>query len=106
MGKVIVHGYMVYRCQKCNKEFRMWCEKGIEEGDDNHKPTPFVIRHTCGGFSKDISGLFRVNKPRPNPMLTYDAGYMVLPEGESYFANKEGSKCGVPVFFEEVADER
>ena len=103
MEKVIVHGYMVYRCEKCGKEFRMWCEKGIEDGE---KPSPFVIRHTCGGFAKDISGLFRIDKPRPNPMLTYDAGYMILPEGESYFANRKDSKCGVPTFFEEESDER
>ena len=104
MEKVMVHAYMVYRCEKCEKDFRMWCEKGIEDGD---KPSPFVIRHTCGGFAKDISGLFRINIPRPNPIVGYDVGYMILPEGESYFANKEGSECGMPVFCEESeSDER
>lgn len=103
MGKVMVHSYMVYRCEKCGKEFRMWCEKGIEDGE---KTSPFVITHTCGGFAKDISGLFRINKPRKNPMIDYDAGYMVLPEGESYFANKNGSNCGIAIFVEGKSDER
>lgn len=103
MGKVMVHAYMVYRCEKCEKDFRMWCEKGIEDGD---KPSPFTIRHTCGGFAKDITGLFRINRPIQNPMVGYDVGYMVLPEGESYFANKNGSNCGVAVLVEGESDER
>lgn len=88
MSKIYVHGYMVYKCENCGKEFRMWCEKGVEDGREttNSVPSPFVIRHNCGGFAKDISGLFRINKPRKNPMLDYDAGYMLLPENESYFA--------------------
>lgn len=98
MGKIMVHAYMVYKCEKCGKEFRMWCEKGIEE-EKNHKPSPFFIKHTCGGYAKDISGLFRINIARKHPLMIadYDAGYMVLPEGESYFANKKDSDCGVPV---------
>lgn len=91
MKKILVHAYMVYRCEKCGKEFRMWCEKGIEDGE---KPSPFAIECKCGGFASDISGLHRINKPRPNPLLNYDAGYMILPEGESYFGN-EGRECGV-----------
>lgn len=91
MSNVLVHAYMVYRCKECGKEFRMWCEKGIEDGE---KPSPFVIQCKCGGFASDISGLHRINKPRPNPLLNYDTGYMILPEGESYFGN-EGRDCGV-----------
>lgn len=53
----------------------MWCEKGIEDGE---KPSPFVIQCKCGGFASDISGLHRINKPRPNPLLNYDTGYMIL----------------------------
>lgn len=94
MGKIMVHGYMIYKCEKCNKTFRMWCEKGIEEGV---KPSPFIIMCSCGGFAKDISGLFRINKPRKNPMIDYDAGYMELPENESYFANEKDCEHGIPV---------
>ena len=93
--KIYVHGYMVYRCEKCKSVFRMWCEKGIEEGG---KPSPMVISHTCGGFAINISWLFRINKQGSNKILNYDTGYMLLPDGESYFANIRDRDSGVPIF--------
>lgn len=106
MTKIFVHGYMVYRCEKCGKEFRMWCEKGVEDGNETQHsvPSPFVIHHSCGGFAQDISGLFRINKPRPNPMLDYDAGYMLLPEKESYFAYDKNKDCGIAVLKESESE--
>ena len=95
MSKIFVHGYMVYRCEKCGKEFRMWCEKGVEDRNEtlHSVPSPFVIHHSCGGFAQDISGLFR-----------YDAGYMLLPEKESYFAYDKNKDCGIAVLKESESE--
>jgi len=95
--KILVHGYMVYKCDKCGQEFRMWCEKGVEDGPDtlHSVPSPFGIRHTCGGWAKDITGLYRINKPKPNPFISYDAGLMLLPDNENYFGFDKGRDCAV-----------
>lgn len=94
-SRVLVHAYMIYRCEKCNKVFRMWCEKGIEDGT---KPSPFIIGHKCGGLAKDISGLYRINYPFRNRNEEFRTNYMILPEEESYFANKNNCDHGVAVF--------
>ena len=52
--EMLVHGAMKYRCEKCDKEWWMFLEKGIEEFGENHKPTPFTIRCKCGGIARDI----------------------------------------------------
>lgn len=86
--EILVHGSMVYKCERCGKTWRMFLEKGIEEFGDNHKPSPFIIRcKECGGVSKDISGIIKFA----------GGGYYPLPAGASYFANKEDSDCGVPI---------
>lgn len=86
--KILVHGSMIYRCERCGREWRMYLEKGIEEFGDNHKPSPFIIPcKRCGGMAKDISGI----------MKFAGGGYYPLPDGASYFANKKGSDCGVPI---------
>lgn len=57
--KILVHGYMKYRCKDCKKEWKMWLEKGIEDRREykktgKHKPSPFVIKCPyCGGMAKD-----------------------------------------------------
>ena len=84
-NKKTVHAYMRYRCRDCGKQWDMYCEKGIEEGGENHKPSPFVIRCTCGGFAQDVSGILRLNVDLP------------LSDNMSYFANKKDSNCGVPI---------
>ncbi len=83
--KRFVHAYMRYRCRGCGKQWKMYCEKGIEEGGENHKPSPFVIRCKCGGFAQDVSGLVRFDSDFP------------LEDNMSYFANKKDSDCGVPI---------
>lgn len=70
----------------------MFLEKGIEEFGDKHKPSPYIIQCPCGGIAKDISGICKM----PEPSLNHD-GYALLPDGESYFANKKNSDCGVPI---------
>lgn len=85
----LVHAYMIYRCDTCGKLIRMYVEKGLEEFDENHKPTPFTIRcRNCGGMMCDVSGLIKLR------------GYMELPDTESYFKNSEDSDCGIPVIRE------
>ena len=82
---VFVHAYMIYKCRNCGKRYKMYCEKGIEEGGENHKPSPFIIRCKCGGFAQDISGLEKLGF------------YAPLEKNMSYFANKNDSDCGVPI---------
>jgi len=81
----LVHGYMIYKCEKCGSEWNMWLEKGIEEFGDNHKPSPFMIKCKCGGMAKDISGIIKI------------PGYRPLGDNMSYFSNRKESDCGVPV---------
>lgn len=81
----LVHSYMNYKCDKCGKEWKMFCEKGIEEFGKNHKPSPFIITCSCGGMAKDISGLIKLGD------------YYPLKDNMSYFSNKKNSDCGVPV---------
>lgn len=86
-SEVLVHGAMMYKCGTCGREWWMFLEKGIEEFGENHKPTPFIIRCKCGGQARDISGICKLP----------GGGYEPLPAGESYFANREDSECGVAV---------
>ena len=91
--KIIVHGCMIYRCSDCGTKFVMYLEKGLEEqGCKDRKPVPFaIICPFCHGFhAYDVSGLL------PLPV----GKYAELPEGESYFANRAKSDCGVPVYTE------
>lgn len=85
--RVLVHGAMVYRCEQCGRSWRMFLEKGIEEFGANHKPSPFMIKCSCGGFAQDISGICKIP----------GGGYLPLPVGEGYFANRASSDCGVPI---------
>lgn len=85
---ILVHGRMIYECESCGCRWNMYLEKGIEEFDENHKPSPYVIRcGYCGGMARDVSGIIGFA----------GGGYYPLPKGESYFANREDSDCGVPV---------
>ncbi len=90
--KILIHGAMKYRCKDCGKEWWMFLEKGIEEPGDDHKPSPFAITCGCGGVAYDVSGYCSI----PDEDKIHD-GYAELPDGESYFANKRESDCGVPV---------
>ena len=85
--EILIHGAMKYRCGKCDKEWWMFLEKGIEEFGENHKPSPFTIRCKCGGIARDISGICKIPSGKYEP----------LPCGESYFANKPESECAVPI---------
>lgn len=85
----LVHGAMMYACEKCGFSWWMFLEKGLEEFGENHKPVPFTIQcPVCHGFAHDISGICKIK----------DGGYAVLPYGESYFKNEPSKDCGVPVF--------
>ncbi len=82
---ILVHAFMKYRCEKCGKEWKMYCEKGIEEFGENHKPSPFTILCKCGGMARDISGLVKLGN------------YYPIADHMSYFANRKDSDCGVPI---------
>lgn len=87
-GEILVHGVMQYKCESCGYEWLMFLEKGIEEFGENHKPSPFIIKCRCGGMARDVSGIVK---------LASENGYILLPEGMSYFANRKDSECGVPI---------
>lgn len=85
----LVHGRIIYRCGRCGESWPMYLEKGIEEFGENHKPSPFLIGCPyCGGLAQDVSGIHKVP----------DGGYVPLPDGYHYFANREDHPCGVPTF--------
>lgn len=85
----MVHGRMIYRCECCGKSWPMYLEKGIEEFGENHKPSPFTIECPyCGRWAQDVSGIQKVP----------GGGYVPLPDGCHYFANREDHPCGVPTF--------
>ncbi len=55
----MVHGAMVYCCNKCKAVWYMWLEIGVEDHGGNgrpHQPCPFVICCDCGGNAQDVSG--------------------------------------------------
>lgn len=84
--EIFVHAFMKYKCERCGKEWNMYCEKGIEEFGKNHKSSPFtIICDVCGGFASDISGLIKLG------------GYYPLGDNMSYFANVKNKYCGVPI---------
>lgn len=86
----LIHGRMIYRCESCGKSWPMYLEKGIEEFGENHKPSPFTIGCPhCGGWASDVSGIQKVP----------GGGYVPLPGGYRYFANREDRDCGVPDFY-------
>lgn len=85
----LIHGRMIYRCENCGKSWPMYLEKGIEEFGEDHKPSPFTIGCPyCGGLAMDVSGIQKVP----------GGGYVPLPDGYNYFANREDHRCGVPTF--------
>lgn len=88
-GIVMVHGAMWYQCNECGKRWRMWLEKGLADrvNTTNHKPVPFTIRCSCGGFASHIDW---------NNDIHLDA-YRPLGSSMSYFRNSPHSDCGIPV---------
>lgn len=81
--KVLVHGSMHYKCDKCGEMFTMYLQNGVE-GPGKIQPCPFAIVHTCGGLASHVVwDLDEYFKPRQ------------LKSNESYFAL--GEKCGKPI---------
>lgn len=39
---ITLHGYFVYRCEECDKEFRMWLQEGCE-GPNKKQAVPFLF---------------------------------------------------------------
>lgn len=94
---VIVHGFMLYECQRCGTIYQMYLEEGLEDrvqdkiDPSKHKPVPFAIG--CRACKKDHCNhiLWGIGD---------SDNYGVLPEGASYFKNDPNSDCGVPVIGE------
>ena len=84
---VMVHGAMIYECEKCGRRWRMWLEEGLEQGGENHKPVPYIINCKCGGEARHVEWNKDIH-------LAY---LQLLPDGESYFKNDAGRNCGRPV---------
>ena len=89
--KVMVHGAMHYKCERCGEIHTMWLEKGLEDAmqrekdPESHKPVPFCIGCNCGGMAKHI--LWQTD-------IKLD-DYRPLQDGESYFENAPNSNCGI-----------
>ena len=85
-----VHGFMIYKCDDCGKEFQVYLEQGIEDDSEPHKPCPFMIKcpYCKDGLAQDM--YCRV--------WSYEyLGVNVMPlttRGSFYFANVEGKDCG------------
>ncbi len=97
-----VHGYMMYECECCGQQVKMYLEKGLEdriqdkENPQQHKPVPFIIGcNKCGGAMKHVD--WNMDK--------CFGFYLPLPEGGSYFKNTKDGNCGVPVIAKEEATE-
>lgn len=92
--EILIHAAMHYQCDCCEKIFRFWLEKGLEDRKqdrirpDNHKPVPFSISCLCGGTAQHIAW----NKD------IYLNAYMQLGENMNYFENTEDDECGIPHF--------
>ena len=86
--KKYAHAYMRYACEKCGYSWNMYLEKGIEEGGENHKPSPFCIKCPwCeDGIAMDVTGLKKL------------AVELEISDTMNYFANKSDSDCGVAIF--------
>lgn len=88
--------YMIYRCKKCGKEWRMYLESGLEEKGTfhrPHKPVPFIVKCSCGGMANDVSGLMKLPNPIP------------IEDHMSHFANRHDKDCGMPVLRGEIHGE-
>lgn len=90
----IVHGYMVYKCDDCNRIYNMYLEKGLEdpvsdEAGGKHKPVPFaIVCPKCFGSAYHIA--WRVGSSDE---------YEELESGKNFFMNDENEDCGIPVIF-------
>lgn len=81
--KVLVHGSMHYKCEKCGDIFKMYLQEGVE-GPGKIQPCPFTIVHTCEGLASHVMwNLDEYFKPRQ------------LKSNENYFAL--GERCGKPI---------
>lgn len=86
-NKRYVHAYMRYACEKCGMSWKMYLENGIEQGGENHKPSPYFIECPwCNGRASDVSSIRKL----PCEMEITDT--------MDYFANKSDSDCAVPIF--------
>lgn len=99
----LVHGFMIYQCEKCNAVYIMWLEKGLEDKEDdvltgNHKPVPFCITcPECYGIAQHTCFSIGMNSV-PN------GGYRPLKPEENFFLNDEEEQCGVSVIFKKDFD--
>ena len=96
--EVIVHGYMLYCCEDCGFEIKMYLERGLEdrveyEKTGKHKPVPFIIGcPKCGGFMRHIA--WDVGR---SDIYTFFTPH----DGDGYaglFADFD-AECGLPVIF-------
>ncbi len=90
--KILIHMAMYYQCECCNKVYRFWLEKGLEDKKqdavfpESHKPVPYIIPCLCGREARHIAW---------NEDITLN-DYMPLSENMNYFENVEDSNCGRP----------
>ena len=79
--------YMIYKCEDCGWETKMYLENTLERHDEGHKPVPFMIRcPKCHGFHcQDISGTNVIFKDIPIGCL------------DNYFKDDPNYDCGIPV---------
>ena len=91
--KILVHGAMQYRCEKCGKEWRMWLEVGVE-GENKKMPCPFSIRCKCGGLAQHINWQDDIWLPKPIPLEEKMSYFQLDRKGLN---NHDSNACGIPV---------
>lgn len=54
---IMVHKSMIYKCECCDKKFKFYLEKGLEDEkqdalnqERHYKPVPFTTACLCGGI--------------------------------------------------------
>lgn len=91
--KVMVHGSMLYKCERCGNIFKMYLERGLEDRvyeavhPGTHKPVPFAINCTCERGAIATHQFWYADE---------EFDHRELLEEECYFENAEGCDCGKP----------
>jgi hypothetical protein len=90
---VLVHGAMIYECEKCGKQWRMFLEVGVG-GKDSLMTMPFMIGCACGGIAKHIDWHRDTSYPHPMPVNNEMSYFKLDREG---LKNNDPMACGIPV---------
>ena len=108
MKQILVHGAMIYECEKCGKKWRMWLEVGVEGPGDYETgqklmPCPFMITCACGGDAKHTDWHNDIRLPEPRPLMDNMSYFKLDRKG---LKKKYNMACGIPVVKSDSLDIR